>query len=44
MANYPTDPPANEADYRRMRRPSPMPSANRYLPPLGEQQPPPDRG
>jgi hypothetical protein len=50
MANYPADP-ANEADYRRTRRPPPMPSANRYLPPLGEQQqrrepsaPPPPRG
>jgi MFS family permease len=30
MANYPADDPA----YRRPRRPPPMPSANRYLPPL----------
>ncbi len=30
MANYPAD----EPDYRRSRRPPPMPSANRYLPPL----------
>jgi Major Facilitator Superfamily len=30
MANYPAD----EPDYRRPRRPPPMPSANRYLPPL----------
>jgi hypothetical protein len=34
MANYPAD----DSDYRRARRPPPMPSANRYLPPLGEQQ------
>ncbi|WP_156746344.1 MFS transporter [Mycobacterium sp. 1423905.2] len=47
MANYPAD----DADYRRSRRPPPMPSANRYLPPLGEQRdrarngpPPPPRG
>jgi MFS family permease len=33
MANYPADDP----DYRRVRRPPPMPSANRYLPPLGQQ-------
>lgn len=38
MANYPAD----DSDYRRMRRTPPMPSANRYLPPLG-QQPEPDR-
>jgi MFS family permease len=38
MANYPADNP----DYRRVRRPPPMPSANRYLPPLG-QQPEPER-
>ena len=38
MANYPADDP----DYRRARRPQSMPSANRYLPPLG-QQPEPDR-
>jgi len=38
MANYPADDP----DYRRARRPPPMPSANRYLPPLGR-QPEPDR-
>lgn len=44
MANYPADQPANESDYRRMRRPPPMPSANRYLPPLDQQQPPPQRG
>ncbi len=34
MANYPTD----NSDQRRTRRPPPMPSANRYLPPLGEQR------
>lgn len=46
MANYPTD----ETVYRRQRRPPPMPSANRYLPPLGQQpgpqrrsEPPPSR-
>ena len=37
MANYPAD----DSDYRRARRPPPsrstMPSANRYLPPLGQQ-------
>jgi MFS family permease len=38
MANYPAAEPGN----RRTRRPPPMPSANRYLPPLG-QQPEPDR-
>jgi MFS family permease len=38
MANYPAD----DSDHRRARRPPPMPSANRYLPPLG-QQPEPDR-
>nr|VTO98433.1 Major Facilitator Superfamily protein [Mycobacterium riyadhense] len=38
MANYP----ANDSDFRRARRPPPMPSANRYLPPLG-QQPEPER-
>ncbi|WP_156661578.1 MFS transporter [Mycobacterium sp. 852002-51163_SCH5372311] len=42
MANYPADP-TNEADYRRTRRPPPMPSANRYLPPLGENPPQRDR-
>jgi hypothetical protein len=36
MANYPADDP----DYRRARRPPPMPSANRYLPPLGQQSKP----
>ncbi|OBI16415.1 hypothetical protein A5712_26375 [Mycobacterium sp. E2327] len=36
MANYPAD----DADYRRSRRPPPMPSANRYLPPLGEESEP----
>ncbi|VBA42357.1 MFS transporter [Mycobacterium attenuatum] len=47
MANYPAD----DTDYRRPRRPPPMPSANRYLPPLGEErqppgesEPPPSRG
>ncbi len=30
MANYPAD----DSGYRRPRRPPPMPSANRYLPPL----------
>jgi hypothetical protein len=38
MANYPADDP----DYRRARRSPSMPSANRYLPPLGK-QPEPDR-
>jgi Major Facilitator Superfamily len=38
MANYPADDPG----IRRARRPPPMPSANRYLPPLG-QKPEPDR-
>jgi MFS family permease len=32
MANYPSD-----EDYRRPRRSAPMPSANRYLPPLDDQ-------
>lgn len=36
MANYPAD----GSDDRRSRRPPPMPSANRYLPPLGEQSEP----
>ncbi|MCV7197748.1 MFS transporter [Mycobacterium angelicum] len=36
MANYPAD----DSDYRRGRRPPPMPSANRYLPPLGRQSEP----
>ncbi|OBI43088.1 MFS transporter [Mycobacterium sp. E796] len=36
MANYPAD----DSDYRRSRRPPPMPSANRYLPPLGEESEP----
>ncbi|MEE6175051.1 MFS transporter [Mycobacterium sp. 050134] len=36
MANYPAGD-ANGADYRRTRRPQAMPSANRYLPPLGQQ-------
>ena len=39
MANYPAD----DSDHRRSRRPPPMPSSNRYLPPLG-QQPEPERG
>jgi MFS family permease len=39
MANYP----AGDSDYRRARRPPPMPSANRYLPPLDQQQPEPER-
>ncbi|WP_322861017.1 MFS transporter [Mycobacterium europaeum] len=38
MANYPAD----DGDYRRARRSPPMPSANRYLPPIGE-QPEPER-
>ncbi len=38
MANYPAD----ESGYRRPRRPPPMPSANRYLPPLNR-EPEPDR-
>src|SRR5208337_676532 len=33
VANYPAD----DSDDRRARRPPPMPSANRYLPPLGQQ-------
>ncbi|MGO9925840.1 MAG: MFS transporter [Mycobacterium sp.] len=33
MANYPAD----DSDYRRAHRPPPMPSANRYLPPLSQQ-------
>ncbi len=37
MANYP----AGDPGPRRTRRPPPMPSANRYLPPLGEE---PDAG
>jgi len=46
MANYPAD----DAASQRTRRPPPMPSANRYLPPLGHQpkpdrsSPPPPRG
>jgi hypothetical protein len=36
MANYPADDTARG----RSRRPPPMPSANRYLPPLGEQSEP----
>ena len=36
MANYPADDP----DYRRARRSAPTPSANRYLPPLGQQAEP----
>lgn len=39
MANYPAD----DAGGGRSRRPPPMPSANRYLPPLREQSEP-DRG
>ncbi|HUB58516.1 MAG TPA: MFS transporter [Mycobacterium sp.] len=38
MANYPAD----EPGYPRARRPPPMPSANRYLPPLNH-EPEPDR-
>src|SRR5271165_3453698 len=38
MANYPAD----DSGYRRPRRPPPMPSANRYLPPL-DREPEPDR-
>src|ERR1700742_2954366 len=33
MANYPTD----EPDHRRPKRPPPMPSSNRYLPPLNRE-------
>ena len=33
MANYPAD----EPDYRRSQRPPPMPSSNRYLPPLSRE-------
>jgi Major Facilitator Superfamily len=40
MVNYPTD----EADYRHSRRPPPMPSANRYLPPLNRETEPERRG
>jgi MFS family permease len=36
MANYP----ANEPDYSTPRRPPPMPSANRYLPPLQHEREP----
>ncbi|WP_156763466.1 MFS transporter [Mycobacterium scrofulaceum] len=36
MANYPAD----DAADRRTRRPPPMPSANRYLPPIGEHSQP----
>ncbi len=36
MANYPAD----DSSYRRPRRPPPMPSANRYLPPLHHQAEP----
>jgi MFS family permease len=36
MANYPAD----ESGYRRPRRPPPMPSANRYLPPLHRESEP----
>ena len=36
MANYPAD----EPGYRRQRRPPPMPSANRYLPPLNREREP----
>jgi len=42
MANYPADK-ADSADHRgprRTRRPPPMPSANRYLPPLGHEPEP----
>ena len=39
MANYPAD----DSDYRRARRPPPMSSANRYLPPLNQRQPEPER-
>ncbi len=38
LANYPAD----DSDYRRSRRPPPMPSANRYLPPLSH-RPEPER-
>ncbi|WP_155769597.1 MFS transporter [Mycobacterium asiaticum] len=50
MANYPAGDPSGPKN-RGQRRPPPMPSANRYLPPLGEQaprehssEPPPPRG
>ncbi|BBZ47845.1 MFS transporter [Mycobacterium parmense] len=43
MANYPAEGGADGADDRRGRRTSPMPSANRYLPPLNR-QPEPERG
>lgn len=36
MANYPT----SDTDHRQPRRGQPMPSANRYLPPLGEERRP----
>jgi MFS family permease len=36
MANYPADD-SGESRQGRARRPPPMPSANRYLPPLGQQ-------
>ncbi|WP_374101687.1 MFS transporter [Mycobacterium sp. SM1] len=34
MANYPAPAADDTSGYRRLRRPPPMPSANRYLPPL----------
>jgi MFS family permease len=40
MANYPAGDADYTADYRRMRRPPPGPSNNRYLPPLGEEKEP----
>ena len=39
MTNYP----ANDSNQRRTRRPPGPPSANRYLPPLGQQKEPPRR-
>lgn len=39
-ANYPADHPTDEAAHRRPRRSAPTPSANRYLPPLGQQREP----
>jgi hypothetical protein len=37
MANYPACPADDDSGYQRPRRPPPMPSANRYLPPLHQQ-------
>lgn len=45
MANYPSDPPGAHTGHRRLRRPWPPSSANRYLGPLHEpHEPPPHSG